>query len=153
MGHRRSTVLRTVTVVLGVAVVAGIVIALIPSESGYHDTALGTAHDGLSAVRTLALLSTADQDRRLLPTYRSVSADDAVTKLTNALRQLESADIPGPSSAALHDRLDPILQTAVRQATAVRDAMQEPDSAKATAAAEPLRATGDQLAEFVRSNQ
>jgi hypothetical protein len=145
-----SRVIRRVAlVVAGAAVVTWVVVTSIPSESGYRDTALSAAHDGLSAVRTLELLSSA----HVLSTYRSVAADDAVTKLTDATRQLESADVPGPSSAALRDRLAPVLAAAVDSATDMRTAMDQSDPGKVTGAVGPLRTAGDELDAFLRSNQ
>jgi hypothetical protein len=123
------------------------------SDSGFRDTALGVAHDALSAVRTVDVLSTADQNGSLLPTYRSRAAHDAATGLTDAVRELESADRPGPGSVSLYERLDPLLRTAVAAVGDTESAMARQDMGQLATAKSRLRATGDGLAEFVRSTR
>ncbi|MEV4315603.1 hypothetical protein [Actinocrispum sp. NPDC049592] len=139
-----------------VAVAAALIVIWVvtssSSESGYRDTVVGIAHDGLSAVRTTDLLVTADQDDRLVSTYRSTAIDDAETGLSDAIAQLDGADRPGPAANALYERLAPLLRTGMAGVTEASDAMSG-GTADLGAARAKLRAAGDGLAEFVRSTR
>jgi hypothetical protein len=145
-------------IVVGAAVVvAALVVTLLvtsgPSDSGYRDTASGVAHDALSAVRTVDLLSAADEDGSLLPTYRATAVDNASTKLTDAVQQLDSTEKPGPASEAVYNRLAPLLRRAVAGVGDAGNAMDRSDSGALAEARRSLRAAGDGLAEFVRSTR
>ena len=137
---------------VAVAVAAAVTwtVASGPSESGYQDTVVGIAHDGLSAVRTTGLLVTADRDDLLLSTYRSRAVHDAETGLADAITQLDGAERPGPAATALYERLAPLLRTGMEGVTQAGEAMSG-GTADVLVAQEKLRATGDALAEFIRS--
>ena len=135
--------------VVGVAIVVVAVAVMVwgaassSSDSDYRDTALSVARDGLSAVRTVTVLT----DMDALGTYQARAVKDAQSRLTDAADELEHTERPSAAATALYQRLSPLLTAAV---DAVGHAV---DERGLTDVRGSLRRTGDGLADVVRSLQ
>jgi len=106
-------IVRGWVVLAGLAVVATIIAVIVdlvpPTEDGYRSTVLTSARDARSAVLTAAQLGDAAQHGRVTTLYLDSAVEDARADVTTAISDLVDADVPGPGSQELRDRVLPLL--------------------------------------------
>jgi hypothetical protein len=93
-----------------VAMITAVVVDLVPpTEDGYRSTALTSARDARSAVLTAAEIGDAAQHGRVTAFYVDAAIEDARDEVSTAISDLADADVPGPGSQELRDRVLPLL--------------------------------------------
>jgi hypothetical protein len=145
--RRRWTIFVSTTLAAALTACSG------SSEASYVDSAVVSAHEGLSAVGTLHQVVQADAAGRLFPPFTSASVDDVLATATKALDDLESQPPPGAAAQQVYDELHPRLQDAVARASDAREALSAGDENRATVLDAQLVRVSDQLSAFLRSHQ
>ncbi|MCW3819313.1 hypothetical protein ONA91_33215 [Micromonospora sp. DR5-3] len=95
-----------------------------PAASGYARTVLQVAASAHDAATTGVLVARQQLRDHLTDAYTTTAYDDAVRAVAGAQQKLATAVAPDDASAALRDRLVPLVQDTVRDlsdAAAARD--------------------------------
>jgi hypothetical protein len=113
---------------------------------GYLRTALQVAEGAHDAAATGALIGRQQLGDKVFGTFTVAAYDDAAKGLAGAAHKLAEQAPPDDGSAALRDRLAPLVQTAVRE---LGDAARADDNAALRTAVSGLDDVADQLSDVI----
>jgi hypothetical protein len=118
--------------------------------SGYLRTALqaaASAHDGAN---TGVLIGRQQLEQQVFPAFAVSAYDDARRALAGAQKKLADTPPPDDASAALRDRLAPLVQAAVHD---LGDAARASDDAILRAAVDALHHDAERLGNLIEQHQ
>jgi len=113
---------------------------------GYLRTALQVAEAAHDAAATGALIGRQQLDGKVFGAFAVTAYDDAAKGLAGAAHKLAGQPPPDDGSAALRDRIAPLMLTAVRE---LGDAARADDDAALGAAVSGLDDVADQLTDVI----
>jgi hypothetical protein len=119
-------------------------------ESGYRRTVLQVAESAHDAVQTGRMTGEQELAGDVTKLFATAAFDDATKALAGAQQQFASQGPPGPSSAALRDRLAPMLAAAV---IALGDSAEASDDAALRSGVQRLGDLAEQLGDFITAQQ
>jgi hypothetical protein len=109
--HKGATLTAAIAIVV-LAVVA--VFVLLPSDTDdYRNTAVQTAHDAQSEIRTVGLALEADLAGKTYDPYLSTVLWQARDDLSTSASDLAGEEVPDPAAAAVQKRLSGLLDEAI----------------------------------------
>jgi hypothetical protein len=118
--------------------------------AGYQRVALQVAASAHDAAATGVLVGRQQLHRHITAAFAATGYDDAMTAVAGAEQKLAAAVAPDGASAALRDRLAPLVQATARE---LSDAAGAGDDATLGAAVAALYDTARQLDDLIEANQ
>jgi phage gp29-like protein len=118
--------------------------------SNYLRTVLQVATSGHDAAATGVLAGRQELRQRVTAAFAATAYDDAMKAAAGAQKSLADSVAPDATSAALRDRLAPLVQTTARELSAAAGANDDATLANAVVA---LEGTAQQLNKLIEEHQ